>query len=101
MRTQGTGEQVMFTIGLQDQLFGKGFGMRIVGEPARRIRRRFVDMALIAAGECDAGTTGKDEPRDAATDAAADDVVRAARVRVVEPMPWSPNAGDRGGVKDD
>src|SRR6476659_3467902 len=55
MRPERAGEQMMLAVGLQDHLLGKGLGKGLISEPARWVRLGFINAALIAAGERDAG----------------------------------------------
>ena len=75
--------------------------MGIVSQPASRIRGRFVNSALIAAGENDARTARKHEPSQATVNTAADDVFRAQHICFVKMLPRPPNAGYRRGMKND
>lgn len=55
VRPQGAGEEAMLSGGIEDGLFGEGFGEWVVAEPAFGVWRGFVCIKVIGAIEDDAG----------------------------------------------
>jgi hypothetical protein len=86
-------------ISLQHLLLRQRLAVRIMAQPPRGIRDRFVDAALIRAVERHARAAGVDQSRHARSQTAVDDVTRPQRVDAVVIIPRSPDAGDSGRMK--
>ena len=100
MWSERAGEKTMFAGGIDDGLFGKGFGVGVVAEPAVWIGERFIRIEVVRSIEDDAGRARVDQGLNLLPEAGIDDVVCAFEIDTEVMVARSPNTGYGGGVEN-
>lgn len=100
VRSQGAGQEAVLSGGFEDGLFGEGFGVWVMAEPALGVWGGFVCMEVIGAIEDDAGRAGVDESGDFVSVAGVEDIESPLVIDAEVETAWTPDAGHGGGVKN-